>query len=96
MAVMTRGFAPDNADREEAAVSFGQVTHLRPIRQDDGRTGFLNVNDKLMREWVRPGAKGLVYLFAVLMCCIRSHASFFQTRRPLTVSAPEPTAGSEK
>jgi hypothetical protein len=57
---------------------------------------FLKVDDKLMREWVRPGARGLVYLFAVLMCCIRSHASFFQTRRPLTVSAPEPTAGSEK
>jgi hypothetical protein len=54
------------------------------------------VKDKLIREWVRPGAKGLVYLFAVLMCCIRSHASFFQTRRPLTVSAPEPAAGSEK
>jgi len=54
------------------------------------------VNDKLMREWVRPGAKGLVYLLAVLMCCIRSHASFFQTRWPLTVSAPEPAAGSEK
>ena len=49
-----------------------------------------------MRELVQPGAKGLVYLFAVLMCCIRSHANFFQTRWPLTVSALEPAAGSEK
>jgi hypothetical protein len=48
------------------------------------------------REWVRSGARGLVYFFAVLMCCIRSQASFFETRRPLTVSWPEPTAGSEK
>jgi hypothetical protein len=54
------------------------------------------VKDNLIREWVRPGAKGFVYLLAVLMCCIRSHASFFQTRRPLTVIAPEPAAGSEK
>ena len=54
------------------------------------------MNDKLMREWVRPGAKGLVYLFAVLMCCIRSHASFFQTRRALTVSTPESTTNLEK
>jgi hypothetical protein len=54
------------------------------------------VNDKMMRVWVRLGAKGLVYLFAVLMRCIRSHASFFQTRWPLTVIVPEPAAGSEK
>lgn len=48
------------------------------------------------REWVRAGARGLMRFFAVLMCCSRSHAVFFQTRWPLTVSAPEPTAGSEK
>jgi hypothetical protein len=61
-----------------------------------GRTGFLNVNGQLIGEWVRVGAKGLRYQFAVLTCCIRSHATFFQTRWPLIVSAPEPRAGSEK
>jgi hypothetical protein len=54
------------------------------------------MNEKLMREWVRLGGKGLVYLFAVLICCIRSDASFFQTRWPLVASASEPTAGSER
>jgi hypothetical protein len=54
------------------------------------------MNEQLIRETARAGIRGLVYLFAVLMCCIRSHARFFQTRRPLTVSAAGPAAGSEK
>jgi hypothetical protein len=54
------------------------------------------MNEQLIRETTRAGVRGLMYFFAVLMCCIRSNASFFQTRWPLIVSAPEPTIGPEK
>ena len=54
------------------------------------------MNEQLIRETTRAGVRGLIYVFAVVICCISSHASFFQTRRPLTVSARKPTIGSER
>jgi hypothetical protein len=51
---------------------------------------------KSTSERVRAGAKGLVYVFAVLLCCIRSDASFFHARWQLIASVTEPMAGLEK
>jgi hypothetical protein len=51
---------------------------------------------KSASEWVRAGAKGLVYAFAVLICCISSDASFFHARWPLIASVTEPMAGLGK
>ena len=47
-------------------------------------------------EWMRAGAKGLVYVFAMLMCCISSDAGFFHARWPLIASVTEPMARVEK
>jgi hypothetical protein len=54
------------------------------------------MNDELICEWARAGARGLVRLFAVVICCIRSDACFFRARWPLIVSVAEPTSGSKK
>jgi hypothetical protein len=54
------------------------------------------MNEQLIRETARAGVKGFAYFFAVMMCCIRSDASFFYKRWPLIVSAPEPMIGPEK
>jgi hypothetical protein len=51
---------------------------------------------KSASEWVQAGAKGLVYVFAVVMCCISSDASFFHARWPLIASATKPMVGLEK
>jgi hypothetical protein len=51
---------------------------------------------KSASEWVRVGAKGLVYVSAVIMCCISSDASFFHARWPLIASVTEPMARVEK
>jgi hypothetical protein len=54
------------------------------------------MNEQLICEATRAGTRGLVYFVAVLMCCIRSDASFFHARWPLFVSVTEPMTGSEK
>jgi hypothetical protein len=49
-----------------------------------------------MCETARARVRGLMYFFAVVMCCISSDSRFFHTRWPLIVSAPEPTTRPEK
>jgi hypothetical protein len=51
------------------------------------------MNEQLIREAARAGVRGLMYFFAVVMCWISSDASFFHTRWPLILSAPDPTIG---
>jgi hypothetical protein len=54
------------------------------------------MNEQLIRETARAGVRGLMYFFAVAICCISSDARFFHTRLPLFVSASGPTIDSEK
>ena len=54
------------------------------------------MNEQLIRETARAGVRGLMYLFAVMLCCISSEARFFHSRLPLFMSTTEPMTGSEK
>ena len=54
------------------------------------------MNEQVICETARARVRGLMYFFAVMMCCISSDLSFFHRRLPLFVSASGPTIGSEK